>query len=97
MGDGSLVLLPTPGHTAGSVSLLIRRRGRPPLLLVGDLTQGSQLLEQRQVPGVGDRSQLAKTTDKVLELKRRMPGLVILPAHDPTAAVRLQYSAPSGD
>ena len=24
MGDGSLVLLPTPGHPAGSVSLLVR-------------------------------------------------------------------------
>jgi len=29
MGDGSLVLLPTPGHTAGSMSLLVRRTGRP--------------------------------------------------------------------
>jgi N-acyl homoserine lactone hydrolase len=35
MGDGSLVLLPTPGHTAGSMSLLVRRAGRPPLLLAG--------------------------------------------------------------
>jgi hypothetical protein len=31
MGDGSLVLLPTPGHTAGSMSLLVRRACRPPL------------------------------------------------------------------
>jgi glyoxylase-like metal-dependent hydrolase (beta-lactamase superfamily II) len=93
MGDGSLVMLPTPGHTAGSVSLLIRRRGRSPLLLVGDLTYGSELLDQRRVPGVGDRSQLARTTDKVLALKQRMPGLVILPAHDPTAAQRLLDSA----
>src|SRR5262249_41627110 len=37
-GDGSLILLPTPGHTAGSMSLLVRRTGRPPLLLAGDLT-----------------------------------------------------------
>jgi glyoxylase-like metal-dependent hydrolase (beta-lactamase superfamily II) len=29
MGDGSLVMLPTPGHTAGSVSLLTSRRRRP--------------------------------------------------------------------
>jgi glyoxylase-like metal-dependent hydrolase (beta-lactamase superfamily II) len=50
MGDGSLVLLPTPGHTAGSVSLLVRRRARPPLLLVGDLTYGAELLERRQLP-----------------------------------------------
>jgi glyoxylase-like metal-dependent hydrolase (beta-lactamase superfamily II) len=89
MGDGSLVLLPTPGHTAGSVSLLVRRRGRSPLLLVGDLTYGADLLERRQLPGVGDRGRLARTTDKVLALKQRMPGLVILPAHDPTAAQRL--------
>lgn len=93
MGDGSLVLLPTPGHTAGSVSLLVRRRSMPPLLLVGDLTYGTELLERRRVPGVGDRSQLAATTDKVLALKQRMPGLVILPAHDPTAAQRLLHSA----
>jgi N-acyl homoserine lactone hydrolase len=89
MGDGSLVMLPTPGHTAGSVSLLIQRRGRSPLLLVGDLTYGAELLERRRLPGVGDRGQLAKTTDKVLALKQRMPGLVILPAHDPTAVQRL--------
>ena len=93
MGDGSLVMLPTPGHTAGSVSLLIRRRGISPLLLIGDLTYGADLLERRQLPGVGDRSELARTTEKVLALKQRMPGLVILPAHDPTAAQRLLDSA----
>jgi glyoxylase-like metal-dependent hydrolase (beta-lactamase superfamily II) len=93
MGDGSLVMLPTPGHTAGSVSLLVRRRRKPPLLLVGDLTYGSQLLERGHLPGVGHRSQLAATTAKVLDLAQRTPGLVILPAHDPTAAQRLLHNA----
>jgi N-acyl homoserine lactone hydrolase len=89
MGDGSLILLPTPGHTDGSVSLLIRRGSGPPLLLVGDLTYGAELLERRQVPGVGSRRRLAESTGKVLALKDQLPGLVILPAHDPTAAARL--------
>jgi N-acyl homoserine lactone hydrolase len=93
MGDGSLVLLPTPGHTAGSFSLLVRRRALPPLLLVGDLTYEAGLLERRQLPGVGDRRELAETTEKVLALADRMPGLVVLPAHDPTAARRLVESA----
>ena len=92
MGDGSMILLPTPGHTAGSVSLLVRRRSMPPLLLVGDLTYGAELLDRRRIPGVGDRSLLAATTDKVLALKQRIPGLIILPAHDPTAAHRLLHS-----
>jgi len=89
MGDGSLVLLPTPGHTAGSVSLLIRRAAKAPLLLAGDLTYGADILRRGLVPGVGNRRRLAESTRKVLALAERLPGLVVLPAHDPTAAQRL--------
>ena len=89
MGDGSLVLLPTPGHTAGSVSLLVRRVGRPPLLLVGDLTYGAEILQRGQLPGVGNRRRLAESSRQVLALAEQQPGLVVLPAHDPTAAQRL--------
>jgi glyoxylase-like metal-dependent hydrolase (beta-lactamase superfamily II) len=88
-GDGSLVLLPTPGHTPGSLSLLVRRIGRPPLLMVGDLTYDARLLESGHVPGVGDRGFLRQTTAAVNALRQREPHLVILPAHDPGAAVRL--------
>jgi N-acyl homoserine lactone hydrolase len=89
LGDGSLVLLPTPGHTAGSVSLLIRRTAGPPLLLAGDLTYGAEILGRGQLPGVGKRRLLAESTRKVLALHERYPSLVVLPAHDPTAAQRL--------
>jgi N-acyl homoserine lactone hydrolase len=47
------------------------------------------LLQRRQLPGVGSRRQLASTTNQVLALRQRMPDLAILPAHDPTAAQRL--------
>jgi N-acyl homoserine lactone hydrolase len=89
MGDGSLVLLPTPGHTAGSMSLLIRRAARPPLLLAGDLTYGADILRRGQLPGVGNRRRLAESSRQVLALAERQPGLVVLPAHDPGAAQRL--------
>ena len=89
MGDGSVVLLPTPGHTAGSMSLLIRRAAKAPLLLVGDLTYGADILQRGQVPGVGNRRRLTESSRKVLALAERQPGLVVLPAHDPTAASRL--------
>jgi N-acyl homoserine lactone hydrolase len=64
-GDSSLVLLPTPGHTPGSVSLLVRRQSGAPLLLVGDLTYEAALLEQGRVPGVGDEGRLRATTEMV--------------------------------
>jgi glyoxylase-like metal-dependent hydrolase (beta-lactamase superfamily II) len=88
-GDGSLVLLPTPGHTPGSMSLLVRRPGRPPLMMVGDLTYDAHLLQTGHVPGVGSRHRLREATAMINTMRQRDPGLVILPAHDPEAASRL--------
>jgi hypothetical protein len=41
---------------------------------------------------VGAGKQLVETTAKVLTLRETMPDLVILPAHDPSAARRLLVS-----
>jgi glyoxylase-like metal-dependent hydrolase (beta-lactamase superfamily II) len=85
-GDGSLLLLPTPGHTAGSLSLLLRQEGMAPMLFVGDLTYDLEKLATGHVPGVGKRRGLLKSTHAVNELRRSHPDLVILAAHDPAAA-----------
>jgi glyoxylase-like metal-dependent hydrolase (beta-lactamase superfamily II) len=89
-GDGTLVLLPTPGHTPGSLSLLVRRSGRPPLLLVGDLTYDASGLEDERIPGVGRRSELIRATRMIAELQLRYPTLVVLAAHDPRARSLLE-------
>ncbi|MGO8861834.1 MAG: N-acyl homoserine lactonase family protein [Acidimicrobiales bacterium] len=88
-GDGTLVLLPTPGHTPGSLSLLVRQSGHQPLMMVGDLTYDVHVFEDGQVPGVGSRRKLRAASALVNKLRQQMPGLVILPAHDPGAADRL--------
>jgi N-acyl homoserine lactone hydrolase len=88
-GDGSLVLLPTPGHTPGSMSLIVRRPGHPPLVMVGDLTYDVHLLESGRVPGVGSRRRLRSASALINQMRRRHPDLVVLPAHDPGAASRL--------
>ena len=88
LGDGSLVLLPTPGHTAGSMSMFVRG-GAQPLLLVGDLTYDVDAMRSGQVPGVGTRAELRETSERVLELERQTGGLAILPAHDRGSAKRL--------
>jgi N-acyl homoserine lactone hydrolase len=89
-GDGTLLLLPTPGHTPGSMSLLVRGLAMPPLLLVGDLTYDVRLLLDEEVPGVGNRKGLLASTRAVNQLAERLPNLVILAAHDPAAAGLLQ-------
>ncbi|MEV4622572.1 N-acyl homoserine lactonase family protein [Asanoa sp. NPDC049573] len=85
-GDGAIVLLPTPGHTPGSLSMLIRRPGRPPLLMVGDLTYDARLLAAGNIPGAGNRRQMRDTIGMVNALRQRHPDLVVLAAHDPNAA-----------
>ena len=88
-GDGSLILLPTPGHTPGSVSMLVRRPRTRPLLMVGDLTYDDRLLAQGKLPGVGNKRVMRAAMRKVNDLRERLPGLVVLPAHDPSAGERL--------
>ena len=71
------------------MSLLVRRPGRPPLMMVGDLTYDAHLLQIGHVPGVGSRHRLREATAMINTMRERYPGLVILPAHDPEAASRL--------
>ncbi|HEU4541382.1 MAG TPA: N-acyl homoserine lactonase family protein [Jiangellaceae bacterium] len=95
-GDGSLVVLPTPGHTPGSVSMLVRRPGRAPLLLVGDLTYDADLLAAGMLPGVGNKKQMRAALSQVNALRQAMPDLVVLAAHDPRAADLLAAADPEG-
>src|SRR3954447_22946549 len=86
--DGSVRLVPTPGHTAGHVSVLIDR-GDHHVLLAGDIGYDLAQIEARQIDGVSPKDKVALATiDVVLEHARKHPT-VILPSHDPDAARRL--------
>lgn len=90
MGDGSLILLPTPGHTPGSLSMLVRSSLGPPILLVGDLAYSADAIFQDRVPGTGDAKQLRSTYAKVRQLKADLPDLLIIPSHDDAAIAQLR-------
>jgi N-acyl homoserine lactone hydrolase len=92
-GDGSLMLLPTPGHTPGSLSMLVRQPGATPLLMVGDLTYDAYLLQDGNLPGLGETAQVRHSSRAVNSLHGRYPDLAILPAHDPAAGGRLSASS----
>lgn len=91
-GDGRLVLIPTPGHSPGSMSLLIRRPDAAPLLLVGDVTFDPELLSRGIVPDVGDRRLQVQTATRLATLQQHLPTLRILAAHDPHALTLLSTS-----
>jgi glyoxylase-like metal-dependent hydrolase (beta-lactamase superfamily II) len=87
-GDGSMLLIPTPGHLAGSMSMLLRTD--PPILFVGDLCYSEDLMMSNQLPGTGDAALLAATWDKVRRFKDKNPDLVVVPSHDKHALRRLR-------
>jgi len=96
MGDGSIVLLPTPGHTPGSLSALLRSEGMAPVLLIGDLSYDVDMLMNDQLPGTGNGEQLRQSFAKVRALKEQLPNLIIIATHDQAAKVKLKAAkAPS--
>jgi len=90
LGDGSMMLLPTPGHLPGSLSMLVRSDSVPPLLFVGDACYSVDMLMRDQLPGTGDKEQMRETYGKIRALNERTPDLVILPSHDHKAADTLR-------
>lgn len=93
-GDGTLTLIPTPGHSPGSMSLLITAPDAPPLLLVGDVTYDPALLWRGVVPDVGDRALQLKTASHLARLRESHPDLIVLAAHDPHALATLHTPPP---
>jgi N-acyl homoserine lactone hydrolase len=92
--DGTVVLLPTPGHSPGSLSMLVRRPGKAPLLMVGDLTYDADLMADGHVSGMCDEKPTRAAMKQIEALRERTPDLVVLPSHDPKTAERLAVAHP---
>jgi N-acyl homoserine lactone hydrolase len=81
-GDGSVVLLPTPGHTAGHQSLWIRASGATQFLLAGDACYTREHLEKTILPAnTYDAAQMTESMNKLRSLRDRQ-GVMLLYGHD---------------
>lgn len=88
-GDGSIVVVPAPGHTPGSVIIFVTLHSGTRYALVGDLVyqrEGITLREERPwIVRKGSDSDAEGNRENLLRmiaLKQRLPGLIIVPAHD---------------
>jgi glyoxylase-like metal-dependent hydrolase (beta-lactamase superfamily II) len=65
-GDGSVVILATPGHTPGHQSLLVRLPKRGAVVLSGDMVHFQENWTNRRVPARNfDREQSARTMERI--------------------------------
>jgi len=85
--DGSIVALPTPGHSPGHTSYLVRT-GTRDVLLAGDVTYTLRALETQRDQGfIADVEKHHDTLRRVAKLVST--GVAYLPSHDPESPGRL--------
>ena len=85
--DGSVVALPTPGHSPGHTSYLVRT-GTRDVLIAGDVTYTARALEMQRDQGfIADVDKHHDTLRRVVKLVAT--GVAYLPSHDPDSPNRL--------
>ena len=87
-GDGSIRLIPTPGHTAGHRSVWVRLASGREILLLGDACYHTESYRRPAPPGrlvrgvAYDPEQAWATVLKVRRLARERPDVLMIPCHD---------------
>ncbi|HLZ25088.1 MAG TPA: N-acyl homoserine lactonase family protein [Ktedonobacterales bacterium] len=85
---GDIVLVPTPGHTRGHLSVVVQD-GAHAVFLAGDTSYAQELLLAQAPDGVGPDAARERATHRhILQLAQSAP-MVYLPTHDPDSAQRL--------
>jgi N-acyl homoserine lactone hydrolase len=85
---GDVLIVPTPGHTPGHVSVVVNTEDAA-FFLAGDTSYSESLLIKRIPDGVSPRASVAiDTMDRILRLAGSRP-LIYLPTHDSESADRL--------
>ena len=81
-GDGSVVMLATPGHTPGHHSMLVRLRQMGPVLLTGDLAHFRENYEAMGVPSFNtQRAETLASLDRFKQIAANLKATVVI-QHD---------------
>lgn len=85
LGDGSIRLLSTPGHTPGHLSVLLET-GRGRVLVVGDAAYTlSSIREQRLSLLTADDESYRRSLRQLKSFVEQEPDVIAIPSHDPAA------------
>lgn len=88
-GDGSVVLVPAPGHTPGSIFAFINTSDGKHYVLIGDTAWQSEGIDYpAEKPWIArrlvdiDPDEVRALLIRLHQLKQAVPGLIVVPAHD---------------
>jgi N-acyl homoserine lactone hydrolase len=81
-GDGTVLMINTPGHTPGHHSLLVKLRDMGPVLLSGDLAHFHENYEGNGVPTFNtDRAATLASIDRFKKIATNVKATVVI-QHD---------------
>ena len=82
-GDGSVMMVNTPGHTPGSHSLLVRLPKFGPVILSGDTVHFNEQVTNNNVPSFNtDRAQSLASMNRLYGIQKDLPATLII-QHEP--------------
>ncbi len=81
-GDGSVIMLNTPGHTPGHHSLLVKLKDKGNVLITGDLAHFRENYDSNGVPTINtSRAETLASLDRFKQLATNLNAMVII-QHD---------------
>jgi N-acyl homoserine lactone hydrolase len=90
-GDGRVVAYPTPGHTPGHQSLLVRLDGQA-VLLLSDATYSVQKMRERLLPAIlWSPDAMIRSWERIEQLERQYEAMLI-PTHELAFRERLRLA-----
>jgi N-acyl homoserine lactone hydrolase len=86
---GDVIIVATPGHSAGHLSVILKQSDGPAVFFAGDASFSEAQLLEDKVPGVAlDPARTQQTYHHIRSYLRSRPT-VYLPSHDPESLQRL--------
>jgi len=85
---GDVILVPTPGHSAGHMSVILREEEQS-IFFAGDTSYTQQLMLAGKIDGVSSSDKVARQTIQRIQAYTHSTPTVYLPSHDPASAARL--------
>ena len=86
--DGTISIIPTPGHANGHQSVLIADEGKS-VCIVGDAAFSLAQIQSGEIGGIVESHTDAMLSAQMLKNQYESFGTVMLPTHDPDNAARL--------
>jgi glyoxylase-like metal-dependent hydrolase (beta-lactamase superfamily II) len=86
LGDGTIRLLSTPGHSKGHMSVLLRLKRGPRVVLVGDAAYTLRSIRHGILPMFTDEdNNTRRSLGELRAFIEQSPDAILVPSHDPDA------------